>query len=180
MKSTETRILRTNALCLAGAAAAALALSSPAFAHDGGDGFGDQAQVKLSGSIPAMCEFTTPPIDASISPMTTGAMSDPALLGFTCNLTSGFVHLNVTSANGALKRDDGNETVAYAVAWDIQGNAQASGNAADWTAPGHGFDLSPGTSGVEEHGNFTVTITGATAAMPAGTYRDTLTYEISP
>ena len=100
--------------------------------------------------------------------------------GFSCNLaTSGAVQLTVQSANGALKRDGGNETVAYQVNWSIQGNASASGNPSAWLTP-FGFALQSGANGTEQLGMYSVKLLGPTEGLIAGEYKDTLTYTISP
>ncbi len=77
-------------------------------------GFGDSAQIEITGSIPPTCQFTTTPNVSSIGLMVTDNVTEMGSLGFTCNIaTSSSVSLTVESQNGALKRDGGPETVAY-------------------------------------------------------------------
>ena len=146
---------------------------------EGGEGgVSDAAQVQITGSIPAMCQFTTLPSQTSIGTIETGAISELGSLGFTCNIAmSGAVNLTVVSANGALRREDGAQTVAYEIAWNIQGSVDAFDGVA--TSPS-GFNLLSGPNGVEQLGAYKVKITGLTAGLPAGTYGDTITYTISP
>lgn len=177
-------------------AAVGIALSSSlAFAHsgeggeghDGGEGgegsitgFGDSAQIKLTGEIPPMCEFTETPNVSSLGALQTDVPKALGTLAFTCNLaTSGAVSLTVKSENGALKRDGGAETVGYSIAWDIQGNVDAYQATAPWTTP-FAFSLQSGPNGSNQLGAYKAKITSPTAGMPAGLYRDTLTYTISP
>jgi spore coat protein U-like protein len=140
----------------------------------------DTARVELTGTIPSMCAFTTLPATTTLGQLSTGAVTTLGSFGFTCNLgTSGNVQLTVLSANGALKRDGGAQTVAYEVHWNIQGNPVASGNPAAWTAP-FGFTLSSGANGAEQLGAYAVRIVGPTDGLIAGEYKDTITYTISP
>ena len=69
------------------------------------------------------------------------------------------MQLTVQSANGALKRDGGTDTVAYEVIWNIQNNPVASGNASAWIVP-FGFTLLSGTNGAEQLGAYAVKIVG--------------------
>jgi hypothetical protein len=140
----------------------------------------DTASVELTGTIPSTCAFTTLPSTTTLGQLTTGALTALGSFGFTCNLgTSGNVQLTVQSANGALKRDGGADTVSYEVIWNIQGNPVASGNPSAWTAP-FGFTLSSGSNGAEQLGAFSVRIVGPTDGLIAGDYKDTITYTISP
>lgn len=141
---------------------------------------GNSAKVDITGSIPSVCSFTTTPTNTSLGELVSGSVTSLGNFGFTCNLgVSSAVNLTVQSANGALKRDGGSETVAYQVVWNIQGNAAASGDPAAWLAP-IGFTLSSGLNGVEQLGDFSVRVTGPTTGLTAGTYKDTITYTIAP
>jgi spore coat protein U-like protein len=140
----------------------------------------DTARVELTGTIPPTCAFTTRPSSTALGELVTGALSTLGSFGFTCNLgTSGNVHLTVQSANGALKRDGGLDTVAYEVIWNIQGNPAASGGPSAWTAP-YAFTLSSGSNGAEQVGSYAIRIAGPTTGLIAGEYKDTITYTISP
>lgn len=170
-----------------GVAAAGVALSSSlAFATGGGgeggegwgSGFGDSAQIEIKGTIPPMCQFTTTPNLNSIGQMATDQVTELGSLGFTCNIgTSSSVSLTVKSQNGALKRYGGSETVAYQVAWDVQGASDAYATIPTSPAP---FALPAGPSGVEQLGVYKVKVTGPTVGVTAGTYKDIVTYTISP
>src|SRR5690606_34603777 len=99
-------------------------------------------------------------------------------LGFTCNLaTTSSVCLTVKSANGALKRNGGADTVGYQIAWDVQGASDVFHTIATSTTS---FTLLSGANGVEQLGAYKVKVTGPTAGKPAGTYKDIVTYTISP
>jgi spore coat protein U-like protein len=140
----------------------------------------DTANVELTGTIPSTCAFTTLPSTTTLGELISGVQSNLGSFGFTCNLgTSGNVQLTVQSANGALKRDGGTDTVSYDVIWNIQNNPVASGNASAWVAP-FGFTLSSGTNGAEQVGTYAVRIAGPTDGLTAGEYKDTITYTISP
>lgn len=172
-----------------GVAAAGVALSSSlAFATGGGHGgeggessshgYGDSAQIEIKGQIAPMCSFTETPTVSSIGQMVTGNVTPLGNLAFTCNMaTSSSVNLTVKSANGALKRFGGSETVDYQVAWDIQG---ASNVFATLPTSAAGFTLLSGLSGVQQLGVYKVKVTGPTVGKPAGTYKDVVTYTISP
>lgn len=178
-------------------AAAGLLLASPLAHADGGEGgeggegaeggggvgisgFGDSAQIEITGSIPPTCKFTETPNVSTLGALETNVPKNLGTLAFTCNLaTSGAVSLTVKSANGALKRDGGTDTVAYSIAWDIQGSVDAYQATAPWTAP-FAFTLQSGPNGSNQLGAYKAKITSPTAGKPAGTYRDTLTYTISP
>ena len=141
---------------------------------------GDTATLVIQGTIPPKCAFTTLPATSDIGAMTTGKATELGMLGFKCNLaTSGAVSLTVRSQNGALKRDGGADAVAYQAAWDVQGrnDSYVDATAMAATIP---FQLTSGTSGVVQSGVFKVKVTGATDTSVAGTYRDTITYTVSP
>jgi hypothetical protein len=140
----------------------------------------DTAQVDITGSIPPTCTFTTLPGSMSLGALVSGAQTTLGAFGFTCNLAeTGAVNVTVQSANGALKRDGGAETVEYEVSWNIQGNPAASGNAMMWVVPFE-FTLLSGAAGAEQLGDYAVRIVGPTDGLIAGEYKDTITYTISP
>ena len=181
VKAIDSRFL----LGLFLAAAAATPFATP-FAQANGSGgsssssSGSQAQIQIEGSIPAICQFTTLPTTTSVGQLVTDAVTTLGSLGFTCNLaTVCSVNLTVKSANGALKRDGGSETVPYSVAWNVQGSSDVFQPTAPWTTA-FAFTLSSGAAGVQQLGVYKVKITGPTNGAPAGTYRDTITYTISP
>ena len=151
--------------------------------NDGGEnggehGLGDQAQIQITGSIPAICQFTTLPSQSSIGTIASGAVAELGSLGFTCNMAmSGAVNLTVVSANGALRREGDTQTIAYEVAWNIQGQMD---NFETIPVNPTGFNLLSGPGGVEQLGAYKVKITGPATDLPAGIYEDTLTYTISP
>lgn len=167
-----------RARALATAATAGAALLSTLAQSDGAAL--DTARVEITGSIPPTCAFTTLPTTTVLGELATGAQTSLGPFGFTCNLeASGAVQLTVQSANGALKRDGGTDVVQYEVIWNIQGNPNASGNAAAWLAP-FSFTLLSGSNGAEQLGDYAVKIVGSTDALLAGDYKDTITYTISP
>jgi len=184
---SATQSVRAGVVCIA--MTAAIASAALAFAHgSGGDGggvgtfggAGDSAQLQISGSIPGTCTFTTLPTGTSLGTLASGAVTELGTLGFTCNLaTVASVNLTVKSANGALLRDGGSESVAYSVAWNIQGASDAYNATAPWTSA-LAFTLSSGPNGVEQIGVYRVKVTGTTAGLPAGNYKDTITYTIAP
>lgn len=142
---------------------------------------GNSARLDVTGTIPASCAFTTLPTTTQLGTLVNGAEVPLGAFGFTCNLaTSASVHVTVQSANGALQRDGGLETVAYQVHWAIQGNPNASGNASAWFGAPFDFTLTSGTNGAEQTGAYSVRIVGATDGLIAGDYKDTLIYTISP
>ena len=142
---------------------------------------GNSARLDITGTIPASCAFTTLPTTTQLGTLVSGADVPLGAFGFTCNLaTSGSVHVTVQSANGALQRDGGIETVSYQVHWAIQGNASASGNASAWFGAPFDFTLQSGTNGAEQSGAYSVRIVGPTDGLLAGDYKDTLTYTITP
>ena len=96
----------------------------------------------------------------------------------TCPKSSS-VHLTVQSEHGALQRDGGAETVAYQAAWDIQGRSDDYGDASAAQSP-LSFTLNSGAPGSTQSGMYKIKITGPTNALVAGTYRDTITYTITP
>jgi len=181
LRSNGPRFGSEIALCLA---AGTLAAAPVALAHGGGGegggygGYGDSAQVEITGSIPGTCEFTTTPDQTALGTLATGLEKETGNLGFTCNLaTTSSVNLTVKSQNGALKRDGGTETVAYQVAWNIQGFTNVYFTIPTTTTP---FNLLSGPTGIEQLGLYKVKVTGATAGKPAGTYKDVVSYTISP
>lgn len=141
----------------------------------GGYGYGDSAQIEIEGHIPPTCTFTTLPDQTSFGQMVTDQEEDLGDLGFTCNMaTSSAVNLTVKSQNGALMRVGGSETVPYEIKWEIQG---PGAYAAIPTSP-VGFNLLSGLSGVL--GAYKLKVTGPTAGVVAGQYKDLITYTISP
>ena len=139
---------------------------------------GDTATLVVHGTIPPRCGFSTVPGATDLGELRTDQVSAVGPLAFKCNLaTSGPVSLTVRSTNGGLKLDGGTEQVAYQAAWDVQGRTDSFTTLTTTPIP---FQLSSGVSGVEQTGVFKVKVTGATHALVAGTYRDTITYTISP
>lgn len=171
-----------------GATAAGMALStSLALATGGGgygsegSGYGDSAQIEITGSIPEVCEFTSVPPNTTLDSLANGDDQDLGDLAFTCNFaTSTNVQLKATSANGALERVGGSESesVAYSVSWSLY-NAGAYVPATDWLG-GDEFYLPSGLNASVQTGLLKVLITGSPVGLPAGEYKDILTFEISP
>ena len=154
-------------------AVALFAAQAPAWASD-------SAVIQISGEVAPRCAFTSTPTQGDVGELETGTAEAIGTLGFTCNLAnSGAVSLTIQSQNGALRRDGGAETIAYEAAWDVQGRGGDFGNAANWTSP-TGFSLQSGANGVEQVGTYFIRVTGPTQAAPAGVYRDTITYTITP
>ena len=191
MSSNENLYRFTTAI---GAAAAGIVLSSSlalatgSGGEDGGEwggeggeghswGYGDSAQIEITGEIPPTCEFTTLPDQTSFGQMVTDQEEDLGDLGFTCNIaTSSAVNLTVKSQNGALKRVGGSETVPYQIKWEIQG---PGAYATIPTSP-TGFNLLSGLSGIQQLGAYKLKVTGSTVGVIAGDYKDLITYTISP
>lgn len=145
--------------------------------ESGSLGFGDSAQIEITGEIPPTCEFTTLPDQTSFGQMVTDQEEDLGDLAFTCNIaTSSSVNLTVKSQNGALKRVGGSETVPYQIKWEIQG---PGAYATIPTSP-TGFNLLSGLSGIQQLGAYKLKVTGSTVGVVAGNYKDLITYTISP
>jgi hypothetical protein len=170
-----------------GATAAGMALStSLALATGGGgyegsegSGYGDSAQIEITGEIPQKCEFTELPTDTALGALATGLEKTLGNLAYVCNFAvSTNITIEITSQNGALKRDGGSETVSYEASWALY-NAGAFVDASTWYG-GDDFQLPSGLNGVPKTGVFMARVTGSTTGLPAGTYEDTLTFEISP
>lgn len=185
-------MLQLKRASLVSIAFVAASAAGPALGHggeggEGGDGgagsFGgadDTAQLQISGSIPGTCSFTTTPNVTSLGTLADNSVTELGSLGFTCNLaTVSAVNLTVKAEHGALTRDGGTESVNYAVAWNVQGSSDVFNPTAPWTTASP-FTLSSGLAGVEQIGIYKVRVTGPVAGKPAGTYRDTITYTISP
>ena len=150
-------------------------MAGAALADGEGGGSGDSEQLDLEGSIPAVCALGSPP-SGNLGALAQNAVITLGDFAFTCNLAaSGPVQVTATSQHGALKRDDGTETVAYEISWQIQSNTFFTG--AGSLAP---FVLQSGAYGTQQSGAYKVKVTGSIAGRPAGTYRDTVTYTISP
>ncbi len=179
------------------AAALALGLTSSAWASggeggeggDGGEGgegggvgtssIGDSESIDLHGHIPPQCSFTQSPNATDLGALVANAEHDTGTLGFTCNLAElSTVSLTVTSLNGALKRDDGTETVTYSAWWTIPAFASFTPTA-PWTVP-FAFAEQAAANGMQKSGQLKVKITGPTAGLTAGDYRDTLVFTVSP
>jgi spore coat protein U-like protein len=139
----------------------------------------ESAQLVLHGTIEPRCGFTSVPQDANLGVLATGAILDIGQLTFSCNLAeSTAINLTIQSTNGALQRDGGSEQVAYAAAWAVQGDT-AFYNMADYTGL-HAFTLQSGAAGSQQGGTYRIQIVGSPDGLVAGTYRDTITYTISP
>ena len=158
------------------AMAIGLVAASPAAAAPSGD----SAQLLIRGVIEPKCAFTTVPGEADLGALHMGQVQQIGTLAFSCNLaSSGSVTLTVQSDNGALKRDGGPETVGYSAAWDIQGRSGDYGDAANAVSP-LTFSLQSGSAGSIQSGAYSIKITGAADTLVAGTYRDRITYTITP
>jgi hypothetical protein len=141
---------------------------------------GDQAQLLIHGTIEPRCGFSEVPAAADLGGLAHGRTSDIGALRFRCNLADqASVSLTVQSENGGLKREGGEEVVAYAASWDVQGNGANFVEASSLASP-TGFTLASGTAAADEGGMYRVRVTGPTDALIAGTYRDRIIYTISP
>jgi hypothetical protein len=141
---------------------------------------GGSAELILEGSIEPRCSFTDVPEAKALGPLATGQTLELGTLGFRCNLPDNpDVQLTIQSQHGALTRDGGSESVGYAASWDVQGHGNDYTPAADFAAQ-HGFSLGAGGPGATQSGVYRIRITGDTTALAAGTYRDRITYTVSP
>lgn len=141
---------------------------------------GSSAQLMIRGTIAPRCSFTEVPAASNLGDLQTGREVDLGGLAFSCNLAeSAQVSLTVQSQNGGLRRDGGTETVAYGAAWQVQGHGQAFQDAGGF-ASAVPFTLDSGPAGSRQGGLFRVKILGSTDSLVAGTYRDVITYTISP
>jgi hypothetical protein len=155
-----------------------VAAAAPAAAS--GTATGDQAQLIIQGSIEPRCDFSDVPATANLGALVNGQTKDIGALRFRCNLADqGNVTLTVQSEQGGLHREGGEEVVAYAASWDVQGNGNNFVEASSLTTPVT-FVLASGTAAADEGGMYRVRVTGGTDTLIAGTYRDRITYTISP
>jgi hypothetical protein len=158
--------------------ASALTMARADDDDDEGGGSGDSEQIELEGSIPAKCEFGEPPT-GSIGTLVQGGVYELGLFAFTCNLaTSGPVHVTVLSENGGLKREDGPDTIPYEISWAALGTSNFID--AGLLNPAAHFYPPSGPNGIAQTAPYIVKVTGSTASLPAGTYKDKVTYTISP
>jgi hypothetical protein len=168
-------------------AALTLGFAFAAFASDdneddedvGSSSVGDSESIDLHGHIPPQCSFTQSPNATNLGALVANAEHDTGTLGFTCNLAAlSTVSLTVTSLNGALLRDGGTETVTYSAWWTIPAFAGFNPTA-PWTVP-FAFAEQTAANGVQKAGQLKIKVTGPTAGLTAGDYRDTLMFTVSP
>ena len=147
--ATKTALNRLLAASLA--TAAALPLSRPSMAAEDSDAQGDTERLDIVGT-----------------------------LGFTCNLAAlSNVTLTVRSSHGALKRDDGTETVAYAAWWKVS-SFNGFTPVSAWNPSAFAFTEQSAANGTQKSAELRVRITGPTANLTAGDYKDTLTFTVAP
>lgn len=167
---------RESFACRLGSVALALAASvaaTPASAM-----LGEQVQLELRGTVEPKCQFTTSPNSGELGVLKSGLNAELGTLGFRCNLPdSPQVNLTIRSDNGGMRREGGSEVVPYTAAWQLPGAGNFV-NAADFqnqlafsSASG---DIKGGQSGV-----FKIQV-GDGGELVAGTYRDRITFTISP
>ena len=172
----------TSAIIVARTAAVALVLSASAHASDEDEGgaIGDSERIDITGRIPPQCSFTETPANTTLGTLNTNAEYELGNLGFTCNLAElSTVNLTVRSANGALKRDGGTETVAYSAWWKL-GAFTGFETVAAWNPAAKSFTEPSAANGVQKSALLAVKVTGPTAGLTAGDYTDTLTFTVSP
>ncbi len=81
------------------------------------------------------------------------------------------------SDNGGLKREGGSEVVPYSAAWQLPGAGNFV-NASDFRSQ-LAFTVSAGGVATGQQGAFKIEV-GDGGQLVAGTYRDRITYTISP
>jgi hypothetical protein len=134
--------------------------------------------LSIDGHIDPTCGFTSQPAPATISGLGNAATVELGVLAFSCNLAGGpAVNVSVSSANGGLRRDGGAEVLPYGVNWQVPG----------WATPIsaqallHPYTVQIGAGPAQSMQGGAVQISlPAAVSVTAGTYRDTLTYTISP
>lgn len=137
----------------------------------------DTVQLQVYGTIEPKCAFVQTPGQSDIGTLQPGAPLKLGTLAFRCNLPdSPAVHLTVQSENGGMKRDGGTEIVPYATEWDVPGGGNLVDAATIQSAVS--FTVPAGDIVTGQGGDFKVQV-GA-GAQVAGTYRDRITYTISP
>ena len=176
--ATKTALNRLLAASLA--TAAALPHSRPSMAAEDSDARGDTERLDIVGTIPPECSFTESPPNTNIGTLTQNAEVSVGTLGFTCNLAAlSNVTLTVRSSHGALKRDDGTETVAYAAWWKVS-SFNGFTPVSAWTPSAFTFTEQSAANGTQKSAELRVRITGPTANLTAGDYKDTLTFTVAP
>lgn len=174
---------RSGAIVTVRVAAVALALATSGIASaddDEGGGIGDSERIEITGRIPPQCSFTETPANTKLGTLTTGTEYQLGNLGFTCNLAElSTVSLTVRSANGALKRDGGTETVAYSAWWKV-GAFTGFETVSLWNPAAKAFTEPSAANGVQKSAVLSVKVTGPTMGLTAGDYTDTLTFTVSP
>ncbi len=140
----------------------------------------DSAVLEITGEVSPRCWFIQDGLNADLGELQQGVTRVVGALGFRCNLaSSGPVQLTIRSQYGALRRDGGAETISYQAAWDVDGRGEDFGDAGNWIAE-NSFTLPSGAFGVGLNGDYKIKVTGETDTAPAGAYRDTITYTITP
>ena len=137
----------------------------------------DQVQLELLGSVEPKCAFTSTPTSGQLGSLKGGMSAELGTLGFRCNLPdSPQVSLSIRSENGGLKREGGSEIVPYSAAWALPGAGSFTDASNFKNAVG--FSTSAGDIFAGQQGVFKVQVGGG--ELVAGTYRDRITYTISP
>lgn len=168
--------MRAGSIIVARAATVAFALGIAASAQASDD----SEEIEITGRIPPQCSFTETPANTKLGTLNTNAEYELGNLGFTCNLAElSTVNLTVRSANGALKRDGGTETVAYSAWWKV-GAFRGFETVAAWNPAAKAFTEPSAANGVQKSAVLAVKVTGPTANLTAGDYTDTLTFTVSP
>jgi hypothetical protein len=138
------------------------------------------ADLEIFATIQPECSFTTVP--GSYSAPITNSIQNIGDLGYTCNLPDGSTaNFTLQTENGGLKNVATGTVVPYEVQWNLPPNdgSQAWQDAANFVSP-VGFSWPASPAGTERKGLFRIRINAPLTGLPAGTYRDVVTYTISP
>ncbi len=164
-------------LCWAALPLAALLLPSSAAADPGGS----SVDLILKGSIAPRCEFRDAPAELTLFPKIgstePSAASQP--MGFSCNLPEATsLSLTITSANGALMREDDPQGLGYSLDWRVGGTMPVSAFAP--TTEATVFQIDAGQPGAATAGELTIRLNDPAAIIRAGDYSDQITFNLSP
>jgi hypothetical protein len=141
--------------------------------------FAGSAQLVLEGTVSPVCTIAGAAASISLGEASRGAVGDIGNVALTCNLADAGPTVSLSSLNHGLKRDGGDELLAYGMEWNLPGTtafeAISSGTGTVTTQ----LDaIAPGTP---RSARLVIKVSAAeVSGKAAGTYRDVIVISISP
>ena len=141
--------------------------------------YAGSAQLVLEGTVSPVCTIVGAAASVSLGEASRGAVGDIGNVALTCNLADTGPTVSLSSLNHGLKRDGGDELLAYGMEWNLPGTsafeAVSSGTGTVTT------QLDPIAPGTPRSARLVIKVSAEeVSGKAAGTYRDVIVISILP